>query len=235
MEPSLKKRFWDDATVVAVAGGFAVHLDGRSIKTPSKTNFLVPTERLAGLIAGEWQAQGDKVDPSTMPMTRRANAAIDKVAVQHQAVAEMLASYGGSDLLCYRAAHPLELQERQAEKWDPLLEWAAKQLAAPLNVTEGVMPISQPKDSLKNLSECVAHLAPFPLSGFHDLVTLSGSLVIGLAVIHDLGPAAELWAVSCVDEIWQEELWGEDSVATEAAARKRQEFLDAESFYRACL
>lgn len=114
-----KKRFWKETTVESVEGGYGVFLDGRAVKTPAKAALVVPTEAMAEAMAAEWDAQEGEIDPNTMPVTRSANAAIDKVAVQHTEVADMLAEYGGSDLLCYRATSPEELIARQAEGWDP--------------------------------------------------------------------------------------------------------------------
>ena len=146
----------------------------------------------------------------------------------------MLADYGGNDLLCYRAAEPPALVARQAAAWDPLLDWADVTFDAPLVVTTGVMPAGQPAASLARLAAEVAALDPFRLAAFHDLVVLSGSLVLALAVIGGrIGPQ-EAWAASRIDEIWQAELWGEDAEASAAAARRRAAFLQAHRFFGLC-
>ena len=124
------KKFWKKAEVVTEANGFTVTLDGRGVRTPAKARLVVPTEALAREIANEWQAQEDRVNPATMPFARMANSALDKVASQHAEVADMLAAYGDSDLLCYRAEAPEGLAERQRAAWDPLLDWAAATLGA---------------------------------------------------------------------------------------------------------
>lgn len=228
------KRFWTDATVVPVDGGYAVHLDARPVKTPAKAPLLLPTAAMAAAVAAEWQAQTGKIDPETMPCTRAANSAIDKLTHQHAAVVEMLAAYGGSDLLCYRATRPAGLIARQAELWDPLLDWAANRFGARLAVTAGIMPAAQDPDALARLTAEVAALDPFRLAAFHDLVALSGSLVIALAVIHDHLPPEAAWDISRVDEDWQISEWGADEEAAELAAAKRAAFLQAGRFYGLC-
>jgi chaperone required for assembly of F1-ATPase len=232
MIPSLKKRFWADASVAEIDGGFEVLLDKRQLKTPAKTPLIVPTRALAQMVADEWAAQGDQVDPQTMPMTRRANAALDKVTPQRAEVAAMLSQYGGSDLLCYRCEYPSALAERQAAAWDPLLDWAAVKFAAPLQVTSGIMHHAQASDALKNLSAEVTRLDIFPLTGFHDLVTHSGSLIIALAAIHGQAEIGQLWLHSQIDELWQVEQWGADDEAEAAAKSKRQGFCDAFRFFQ---
>ncbi len=221
------KRFWKKTTVASLDQGWTVHLDDRPVKTPGKASLVLPTQRLAVAIAAEWNAQSERIDPSGMPLTRAANSAIDKVAVQRAEVTDMLASYGQTDLLCYRAETPDQLAQRQATAWDPLLAWAAQELDAPLNVTTGVMYVDQPSGSLSRLKAEVAGLSVFELTAFHDLVALSGSLVIALAVIHRHGSPEDLWAASRVDEIWQAELWGHDDEAAAQATRKKSDFLQA--------
>ena len=176
------KRFWKSAEVEKQGAGFAVLLDGRAIKTPSKSQLVVPTEALADAIAAEWAAQEEKVDPSTMPVTRAANSAIDKVTPQRREVVDMLAAYGESDLLCYRATGPEALVAQQAAAWDPLLTWAADTLDARLQVGQGVMHVPQPANSLQNLHSEVDRFDAFAIAGFHDLVAISGSLILALAV-----------------------------------------------------
>jgi chaperone required for assembly of F1-ATPase len=226
------KRFWKNATVEPSDVGFAVHLDGRSVRTPAKAPLDLPTRAMAEAVAAEWQAQRDEVDPGTMPVTRSANAAIDKVAPQFEEVAAMIAAYGDSDLVCYRAIHPEGLVARQAQAWDPLVDWSARHLGAPLRLVSGVMHAPQPATALEALGGRVGAMSPFELAALHDLVSLSGSLVIGLAVFERFALPEELWALSRIDESWQIEEWGEDEEAMAAAETKRQAFLAAARFYR---
>jgi chaperone required for assembly of F1-ATPase len=224
------KRFWSQATVETMAAGFTVHLDGRPVKTPAKAALIVPTRAMAAAIAAEWDAQTGEVDPRTMPVTRSANAAIDKVAHQHAEVAQMIADYGDSDLLCYRATGPAELIARQAEGWDPVLDWAAEALGVRLVPTQGVMHRPQDPAILACLSARVAGLNEFELAAFHDLVSLSGSLILGFAVEAGHLSVDVAWDLSRIDEAWQIEQWGADEEATAMTAAKRTAFVHAKSF-----
>jgi chaperone required for assembly of F1-ATPase len=226
-----KKRFWKETTVEEEDGGFGVRLDGRAVKTPAKAGLVVPTRAMAEAIAAEWDAQTEDVDPSRMPATRGANAAIDKVRFQHGEVADMLAEYGNSDLLCYRATEPQELMARQVEAWDPLLDWAASDLEARLEPRAGIMHANQDSQSIMALRQRVHGLNEFELAAFHDLVSLSGSLVIGFAAVHKWDHIERLWDVSRIDETWQEEQWGVDEEAQAHAEIKREAFLHAERFF----
>ena len=225
------KRFWKEATVEAVEGGFTVKLDGRGVKTPAKTPLVVPTQALADAIAAEWDAQDKKIDPLTMPVTRGANAALDKVATQKDEVVEMLAAYGDCDLLCYRAAGPVELISLQQAAWDPLLDWSAQSLGAPLMAKEGVIHAPQAPETLDRLTALVADMDNFGLAAFHDLVAMSGSLILALAVTRKRLSADDAWAVSRIDEDWQITQWGEDDEARATVAIKHEAFLAAARFY----
>ncbi|WP_095587578.1 ATP12 family chaperone protein [Actibacterium ureilyticum] len=224
------KRFWTLTGISALKDGYGVRLDGRPIRTPAKVPLVLPTRALAEAVAREWDAQDGVIDPQTMPLTRSANSAIDKVTPQYDSVAGIVSAYGDSDLLCYRAEGPEALQQRQAALWDPLLRWAHQAHAAPLSVTSGVMHVGQDKDSLARLDAAVRACSPWELTALHDLVALSGSLVIGLAAAAGAFPAAELWATSRVDELWQQEQWGEDDEATAQAALREKGFLQAMHF-----
>lgn len=228
------KRFWTAAEAVACDGGFTVRLDGRPVKTPAKAALVVPTQAMAQAIAAEWDAQTGEVKPATMPVTRAANSAIDKIIPQRNEVVEILAAYGQSDLLCYRATAPAALIARQAAGWDPVLDWAASVLGARLVVTAGVVHVAQPHDALERLTARVAGMTEFQLAGLHDLVAISGSLVLALAVTERRLTPDEAWALSRVDETWQIEQWGADEEAAELEAFRRVAFGEASRFYALC-
>lgn len=218
------KRFWKEATVAEIDAGWQVLLDGRQVRTPAKAVLIVPTKAYAEAVAAEWDAQLEEVDPATMPVTRSANAAIDKLSIQREEVIDMLAAYGETDLLCYRATEPQELVLRQAEKWDPILAWANAQFGVALRPISGVMFAQQPGESLPRLRAEIATFDSFSLAAFHDLVALSGSLVLALAVTSGQLDADTAWSLSRLDEDWQAEQWGIDEEAAEAAAIKEQAF-----------
>lgn len=222
--------FWTETSVVEEEGGFAVRLDSRPIRTPSKQALILPTREMAEAMAQEWAAQEETIDPRTMPVTRAANSAIDKVQPQRDAVVAEIAGFGGTDLLCYRATHPQTLAERQSQAWDPLLEWAAEALGARLTPVAGVMPVEQPPAALARLTAQVERRSAFELTALSDLVALSGSLVIGLAVAEGRIDPESGWDISRVDERFQAEQWGQDEEAAEAAEVKRQAFLNAHRF-----
>ncbi|NOD65711.1 MULTISPECIES: ATP12 family chaperone protein [unclassified Ruegeria] len=225
------KRFWKESTVVETDGGFTVELDGRRVKTPAKEGLVLPTRTMADAVAAEWDAQDKEVDPASMPFTRSANAAIDKVRIQHAEVADMLADYGDSDLLCYRATHPQELQNRQSAEWDPALDWAAATLSARLVPVDGVLHKPQADPALETLRARVHALDSFQLAAFHDLVSLSGSLILGFAAAMDWREPDEIWRISRLDETWQIEQWGHDDEAHAVAETKRIAFLHAKRFF----
>lgn len=228
------KRFWKEAQVVEAEVGYSVALDGRAVKTPAKSPLVVPTRALAQAIADEWDAQEERVNPLTMPVTRGANAAIDKVSVQFDEVATMLLAFGDSDVLCYRADSPEGLVARQAQGWDPLLDWADTRYGARLSPRVGVIHAAQDPKALAAFEDAVRGMTAFELAAFHDLVSISGSLVLALAVSEaHLTPEAA-WDLSRIDETWQEEKWGFDDEAALLAAKKRDDFFQAQRFVNLC-
>ncbi len=231
MNTPLNKRFWKDVSVRRDGDGYAVLLDTRPLKTPAKAAFVVPSKPLAEAIAQEWDGVEKTIEPRTMHLTRCANATIDKVSLEKQAVADMLAEYGGTDLLCYRATTPAELARRQAAQWDPVLDWLRATFGVDLRTTAGVMHVPQPVEATTKLRDLVRALDPWRLTAFHDLVTLSGSLVLAFSIIEEHLDAEQAWEISRVDEQWQEEQWGIDDDAARDAQLKRDEFLKAKMLF----
>ena len=224
------KRFWKDVGVTADGAGFSVWLDDRPLRTPAKRALVMPTEAMAQRVAREWDEQKGVIDPAAMPWTRSANSAVDKVGPQRAEVEAHLAGYAATDHLCYRADGPVGLAARQSAHWDPLIDWAASRFDVSLNVTSGVMPVEQPDKTLGRFRQTMAPLTDFELTGFHDLVTLSGSFLIALAVLEGRESPEALWRASRIDEDWQVEQWGEDEEAAEHATLRQAAFLHGADF-----
>lgn len=218
------KRFWTNVTVMPVEGGYDIHLDGRPVRTPGRVPLTLPTPALADAVASEWRAVGEILDPRAMPLTGLANAAIDRVAPDPAAFASGLSQYAGSDLLCYRTEHPLELRLRQEAAWDPLLDWAHDCYDAPLLTAQGIVHRTQPPESLARLKDAVAARSPFELAALSPLVTVTGSLVAALALLERAADPDDIWSAANLDEDWQVEHWGEDDLARTARAAHRADF-----------
>lgn len=219
MRPPVK-RFYRTAEAAAAptGGGYCVLLDGRIARTPGKTQAILPSRALADAIAAEWSAQGDVIDPLTMPLMRLVNTATDAVAIRMEAVRADLVAFANSDLVCYRADHPAALGERQAAAWDPAVDWASATLGIRPHVTVGLMPVAQPPRLAEAIAARVAPLDALRLSALHTMTTLTGSLLLALGVLERAWSVETAWQAAHVDEDWQIAQWGEDA---EAARRRR--------------
>jgi chaperone required for assembly of F1-ATPase len=211
------KRVYKEARAEPSSPGFTIMLDGRMLSTPGRAQLVLPAAALAEAVAGEWAAQDEMVRPQTMALTSLACTAIDIVAPARPAVVAELADYGETDVICYRADRPRVLVERQNALWQPLLDWAALELDAPLNTTSGALAVDQPEHSLLALRCAVEAHDDMALAALAAAVKAAGSLVIGLALSHGrLDPEAAFEAAE-LDASTQIETWGEDP----EAARRR--------------
>ena len=221
------KRFWSDVTVDAELG---VRLDGKPVRTPGRVPLLLPNPALAEAVADEWRAVEGEIDPRAMPLTGLANAAIDRVAPDPAAFAAGLAAYGESDLLCYRADSPPDLVARQNALWNPPLDWAEGRYGVQFELVTGVMHRAQPRTTVERLAAAIAARAPFALAPLSPIVTMTGSLVLALALAERAVDAATVWAAANLDEDWQAEKWGEDDLAIAARETRRRDFDAAARF-----
>jgi chaperone required for assembly of F1-ATPase len=225
----LPKRFYRAVAVAPIeaAAGFRVLLDGKPARTPAKRHLELPARALADAIAAEWDAQRNRIDPATMPLTRLANSAIDGVATRQAEVRADIARYAGSDLVCYRAEQPAQLVAQQAAAWDPILAWAREALRAPLVVATGIMPVAQPVDAVAAVRASLEEYDAFALAAVHVMTTLMGSALLAIAHAHGRISAEEAWAAAHLDEDFQISQWGEDSEATARRQRRRAEMAAA--------
>ena len=207
------RRFYKDVGVEAAAGAFRVILDGRAVRTPKRAHLSMPTRALAEAVAAEWAAQGETIVPRTMTLTRLATSAVDLVAAHRQQVISEIVVYAGTDLVCYRAEAPPELVARQHAVWQPLLDWFERRFQAGLRVTAGVQPVGQDRASARVGAAALDGHGAAMLAGLHGATTITGSVVIGLALAEDEVDAGAAWRASTVDQAFQNERWGHDAEA----------------------
>ncbi len=222
-ERPMPRRFYETVSVSEKGPPFAILLDERPVKTPQKHPLALPTQALAEAVAEEWRAQEERIRPFTMPLTRLCNAAIDRLPQQKDETIAHLLELAAHDMLCYRADHPAELAARQQELWDPILAWAEKTLAGPLCITAGILPVTQPPETLTALEQRLERLDPYALVAVAAMADLTRSALLALAVLAGAITPEHAWAAANVEEDWNIAQWGEDM---EAAARRRQNARD---------
>ena len=224
--PILRKRFYEHASTAPEGPLYAVRLDDKQVRTPAGRLLAAPTLALAEALAAEWEARRDVIDPAKMPLTRLANSIIDGVSERSAPVAEEVARYLASDLICYRAGSPRGLVERQARHWDPIVEWARDGLGARLLLAEGVMHVTQPEAALAAAGAAIPG-DPWRLGALHSVTTLTGSALLALALAQGRITADEAWTAAHVDEDWNMEQWGRDELALERRAYRYAELQTA--------
>lgn len=221
---SLPKRFYKEVAVKDEGGRCALLLDGKPVKTPGKAALSLPAKALAEAIADEWRAQGDQIDPRTMPLTKLANSAIDGIEGRRQAVVDDIMAHARSDLLCYRASGPDGLVAAQAAHWDPVIAWAKDTLDAPLTLAQGIVHVTQADAAMDAIRTRIEGLDAFSLAALHVMTSLTGSALLSLAVALKRLTPEEAWNAAHVDEDWQAGKWGEDADAKDRREGRKLEF-----------
>ncbi len=205
------KRFYEQATVTNVAGGYALLLDDRPVKSPSGMPLLVKSEVLAKELAEEWQRQGDKIDMPNMPLTRLAFGLGELNDALRKELREHALSYLHTDLLCYRETKDIQLKELQKQLWDPYLTWITEAYGVTYRVQEGVLPQMQEDALAERLDMAIRRFADHELIALKELVEDLGSLVLALAVTAGKANIEQALAAAYLDEDYQRERWGEDA------------------------
>lgn len=224
--PELPRRFYKAATAGAHADGFAVLLDGKPVRTPGKKSLAVAGRRIAEALAAEWEAQRERIDPATMPLTRLVNSAVDRVAGEMKAVRAEIVKYAGNDLICYRAEGPQSLLDAQAAAWDPLVDWARAALGVRMVLADGIVHAAQDEALSSAVYRALQPLDPLALAAVSSATTLTGSAIVALALLSGRLTVEEAWEAAHVDENWQMSQWGQDEAAiSQRQSRKRE--LDA--------
>jgi len=221
----LPNRFFKTVSVAQTPRGYQIHLDGKVLKTPARDDLLLPSRALADAVAAEWDAQETKVDPGAMPLTRICNTALDGVSKTMGEVRAEILAFAHTDFLCYRADTPERLVEIQSEQWDPYLNWIAEKHGARFYVTQGIIHVAQPATSLAAVERMLEEVkSPLVLAALHVLTSITGSVILPLALAEGQADSDSVWTATHVDEDWTTSQWGEDFEASQRRALRRKEF-----------
>jgi len=214
MAKKKNKRFYENVSTTADEGGFHILLDGRVLKTPGKKTLLVPTQTAAELIQTEWESQDKEIDPTSMPVTRLLNVAVEQTPNNRGTLIAEARNYAGTDVLCYRESSVRLHKDHQSENWDPILDWASDQ-GINLKVTDGIQAVAQPEKALDKVSEYAAGLDDMHLTLYVHLTAVFGSAILAMAVMKRHVSGEEAYRLSRLDELWQIRYWGEDEEAAD--------------------
>ncbi len=225
------RRFYGKVAVTPERG---IALDGKPVRTPKKSLLALPTNALAEAVAAEWEAQGGKIDPRTMLMTKLANTAIDRVGLERARILAEMVDYAASDLVCYRAERPPDLVARQAAHWDPVIEWVSMEINSHFKAVPGVTHRPQPPEALQAIGNTLADMSDFEVAALHSIMTLTGSAIMALMLARGALSPDTAWAAAHVDEDYQIDNWGEDEEAAERRAARHKEFLACCRFLALC-
>ncbi|MBC8269264.1 MAG: ATPase [Rhodospirillaceae bacterium] len=215
---ALPKRFYKDASIATIEGGYTIHLDDKPVRTPLGQALLLPVLPLAEAVVSEWQAQDETINPASMPLCGYANTAIDRIGKEKAVVMANLLHFAETDLLCYQAKEPADLVTRQNEQWQPVLDWAAAALDVHLEVTSGVLPLTPSPEALQAIRDSLNKLDDMTFTAVASIAAATGSIILALAVSENHIGAEQAFELSLLDESFQKERWGEDA---EAAARNQ--------------
>lgn len=224
MEPELPKRFYKTAQAVEVEGGFAIHLDGRAVRTPGRKPIVVPTGAVAVLVVEEYMAQGERIDPRSMPATRLINSAVESGAERVPDFLAEIARFAGNDLLLYRADTPRELVAEQERLWDGALVALARHFGIAFRPTVGIIHEKQPEATLERLAEALEGEDLFAATALVSITSLTGSGLLAIGLRAGLFTPDEVWEAAHLDEDFQARLWGVDEEAALRRSRRRAEF-----------
>ena len=226
LDRPLVKRFYDQVTAVEEGGKHHIRLDGKTVRTPSREKLCVTRSALADKICEEWRAQGEFIDPQSMPLTQLANTAIDGVSPKIDQVVASTLNYAGSDLLCYRVDQPESLIDLQRQGWDPVLNWLKETYGAEFILGTGVMYVAQPEMSIAKIETLLQTYDASILSAVHVMTTLTGSLFLALAIAEDHMTMDQAWQAAHIDEDWQFSRWGSDA---DAEIRREKRFKEMQA------
>jgi chaperone required for assembly of F1-ATPase len=229
------KRFYKEATVGTAEEGHTILLDGRPVRTPGRALLAMPNTTLAQAVVAEWAAQLETIKPEAMPLTRLANTVVDQLPAKRPDALHEIAGYAAADLLCYRVAHPAVLAERQHATWEPWLDWAAAELGAPLLTTTDLDPLPQPQASLEALDRAAEVLDDWRLIGLHATTRLTGSMVLGLAMVEGKLEAEPAFTAAMLEELHEIEQWGLEAEQARRHTALQAELAAAELYCRALL
>ncbi len=226
------RRVYKTVSLGEGGGGWRLLLDGKPARTPMKLFLETPHRALADAVAAEWDAQIESIRPETMSMTRLLATAIDRIVSNREMVVRELMAHVHADLLCYRAEHPPALTQRQRAAWQPVLDWIKVARGIEMVPVEGVMPREQAPETVAAMAAAIEALDVNRLTAFQACASAAGSLGLALALVHGRVTAAQVFAATTLDETYQMETWGDDTLARERRDGLERDITAAGEFLR---
>lgn len=189
-------------------GTWRVELDARALRTPKRNEYAFATEGLARAVAAEWDAQGERIAPFTMPLTSLSATAIDHMgdAETRRVHVETLLKYFGTDATRVRSPDEATAA-RQAKAHDPIVAWAEREFG-PVETSDSIFGPGTSEKTVEVLRRRLHAMCPWELTCAFALSAATKSLLISLKTLRGGLTVDEAIAAARVEEEAQIEEWG---------------------------
>ncbi|MGL4974392.1 MAG: ATPase, partial [Bosea sp. (in: a-proteobacteria)] len=108
---------------------------------------------------------------------------------------------------------------------EPVLHWSRDALGADFKTATGITFVQQSEATLAAIGKAIDAIpAPFALAATHSIMTLTGSVILALALQRGHLDANVVWDAAHLDETYQASVWGQDDEAITRQINRRRDF-----------
>ena len=155
--------------------------------------------------------------------------AVGEIKVRRGDVIDKLVEFAPTDSLLFWANND-ELIKKQEQLWNPILNWANKELNAKYITTKNLDVPEQDEYSINNLKNFMENLSDKELAAFYLASVNMKSELLAAALVKGHISAEQAFDAANLEELWQAEHWGKESVSEQKRQSLKQELRDIEQF-----
>jgi len=208
--------------------GWNLHLDGKQVKTPEKSDLIFPTQNLATIARNEWKDQKETILPDTMPVTQMMMTVIDRVTPNRAKLQNEILDYIDTDLICYFTDEPEIYATAQMDAWQPVLEWIKSLYGTKPLTTSGLAALSQPENLRGAITTYVNKLDDLAFACLYRIVSATGSLFLGLAFLEKAFTNDEIFHATLVEDLIKDTIYLADAYGLSPDQEKKRKQLKSE-------
>ena len=156
--------------------------------------------------------------------------AIKEIKEYRTEITQKLLEFARTDVLFFWGEKK-ELFLRQEKEWLPILAWAEDLLKVKLNKTNDLkMPENEKmQDPLKKIFE---EMSDTELACYYAAALNMRSVLLALAFVKGKLTAEKACHLAYLEEVWQNEIWGEDEDALNRRQERCEELKEIESYLK---
>ncbi|MBE6468163.1 MAG: hypothetical protein E7004_06210 [Alphaproteobacteria bacterium] len=163
-------------------------------------------------------------------MKKTLDKAVKEIGQYREEIEKKLLEFARTDLLFFWG-EKRDLYLKQKTEWQPIIDWVEESMKVKVKKTDK-LDVPDNEEMQKPLKVAFAKMSDKELACYYAAALNMKSVLLALALVKGKINAQTAGKLSYLEELWQNEMWGNDEEAAKRRKERCDELVEIESYLK---